>query len=339
MQVEMINDEVMVILQVVLVIFILACLLSLIRYLNILKYEKRLRRYVVDDVKKQKMGLFGVIEYRYKMFEHAVSKMLSKSKLLTKYSRRYLVYINRNNRNQVTPMDFVTRKILISIGFVLTIIISNILRGVMFSLLQILCGLIIGFYLLDIFHLLVRKKDIKVVEDDLYKAISIMSNSFRAGKSIMQAIAIVASETDGPLREEFSYMLTDLNYGLDDEQVLERFSERVKIPEVKYMTTSLIVLNKTGGDIVEIFKTVEDSILSRRKLNHELKMLTASSNLIFKILVSMPVFTSLFIYTLNPSYFSVLITTSIGNIILAIIVLLYIIYIFIIKRIMKVEGI
>lgn len=339
MQVEMMNDEVIVILQIILVVFILACLLSLVRYLNILKYEKRLRRYVVDDVKKQKAGLFGTIEYRYKLFEHSVSKLLSKSKLLCNYSSRYLVYINRNNRHQVTPMDFVTRKILVSIAFVFTIIVSNVLRGVMFSLLQILCGLIIGFYLLDIFHMFARKKDIKVVEDDLYKAISIMSNSFRAGKSIMQAISIVASETDGPLKEEFSYMLTDLNYGLDDEQVLERFSERVKIPEVKYMTTSLIVLNKTGGDIVEIFKTVEESILSRRKLNHELKMLTASSNLIFKILVSMPLLTSLFIYTLNPSYFSVLITTSIGNVILAIIVLLYVIYIFIIRRVMKVEGI
>lgn len=339
MQDKIINNEVIGILQIVLVVFILASLLSLIRYLNILKYEKRLRRYVVDDVKKQKLGLFGTIQHRYKLFEHSVSKILLKSKLLNNYSKRYLVYINRNNRHLVTPIDFVTRKIVISIAFVLTIIISNVLRGVMFSLPQILCGLIIGFYLLDIFHMFLRKKDIKVVEDDLYKAISIMSNSFRAGKSIMQAIEVVANETDGPLKEEFSYMLTDLNYGLDDEMVLERFSERVKIPEVKYMTTSLIVLNKTGGDIVEIFKTVEESILSRRKLNQELKMLTASSSLIFKILVSMPLLTSLLIYTLNPSYFSVLITTSIGNIVLGIIVLLYVIYIFIIRRVMKVGGI
>ena len=61
--------------------------------------------------------------------------------------------------------------------------------------------------------------------------------------------------------------------------------------------------------------------------------------LTFKILVSMPILTVIFIYTLNPSYFNLLVTNKVGNLILACITILYFIYIYIIRKVMKVEGI
>lgn len=333
------QEQLMIIFQIVLIVFILVGLLYLLRYLISVRYEKRIQKYVVDDYRFKGYSLFEKIEYRYICFEKSLTKVLDKFRILKNYSKKYLPFINRDNQYHVTALDLVSRKIIISFSFVLTILISDILRNVSFSYFQVFFGFIVGFYFLDILFIFCHKKDIKEIEEDLYKAISIMNNSFKAGKSIMQAICIVAEEMDGEIKEEFSYMYNDLKHGLDLEDVLIRFSKRVDLDEVKYMTTSLIVLNKTGGNIADIFKTIDESILSRRKLKQELKMLTASSELVFKILVVLPVITSIFIYTLNSNYFRVLLTTSIGNIILTIILLLYIIYIFVIRRIMKVEGI
>lgn len=334
-----IPEEIITVFQIVLIVFILTCLLYLLKHLRIKKYERRLRKHVVNDYIEHQENFLSKIECFYLNFENKLAKFLAKLKIFNKYSNRYLMYINRTKRKQTPPINYVSRKIIISITFALMIIISNIIRGINFSLLQILLGMIVGFYIIDIFSILTKDNNIKKIENELYKAVSIMNNSFKAGKSIMQAIEVVSIELDGSLREEFSYMLTDLKCGLDLEEVLNRFNNRVNIDEVKYMTTSLIVLNKTGGDIVEIFQTIEDSILTRKKLKQELRMLTASSNLIFNILVSMPILTTIFIYTLNPSYFNILIANKIGNLVLASITILYFTYIYIIRKIMKVEGI
>lgn len=331
--------EIITVFQIVLIVFILTCLLYLLKHLKIKKYERRLRKHVINDYIDNQENLLSKVECLYLNFENKLAKFLLKIKIFNKYSKRYLMYINRTKRKQTPPINYVSRKIIISIAFALIIIISNVIRGINFSLLQILLSMIVGFYMIDIFSILTKDNNSKKIEDELYKAVSIMNNSFKAGKSIMQAIEVASIEVDGPLKEEFSYMLTDLKCGLDLDEVLNRFNNRVNIDEVKYMTTSLIVLNKTGGDIVEIFQTIEDNILKRKKLKQELKMLTASSKLTFKILVSMPILTVIFIYTLNPSYFNLLVTNKVGNLILACITILYFIYIYIIRKVMKVEGI
>jgi len=57
------------------------------------------------------------------------------------------------------------------------------------------------------------------------------------------------------------------------------------------------------------------------------------------MLIGMPIIFVLVIITMNPTYFNPLLTTNIGYIIDVIILVLYIIYIMIIKSVMKVEEV
>ena len=52
-------------------------------------------------------------------------------------------------------------------------------------------------------------------------------------------------------------MDNDIEYGLEIEEVFKRFNERVDLAEVKYITTSLTILNKTGGNIIDVFSSIE----------------------------------------------------------------------------------
>ena len=130
-------------------------------------------------------------------------------------------------------------------------------------------------------------------------------------------------------------MYVDLTYGLSLEVVFKRFESRVKLDDVKYITTSLTILNETGGDIVKVFESVEKTFFNNRKLDDELKNLTAASKLLYYVLLFIPIVFVLFIYLLDSTYFNPLFT-GFGYLIIALILLLYISYIVVIKRIMKV---
>ena len=115
-----------------------------------------------------------------------------------------------------------------------------------------------------------------------------MNNSFKSGMSIMQAIEIVKNELDGAIGDEFKKIHLDLSYGLSVEIVFNRFYERVKLDDVKFITTSLTLLNKTGGNIVKVFKSIEREFFDKKKLNDELKTVTASSIFVYRFLLITP---------------------------------------------------
>lgn len=234
-------------------------------------------------------------------------------------------------------MDFVSNKIFICLLFVFIIFFARIIEGTFPSFLDIMISSVLGFFAIDIyfkFYDYVKKKQI---EQDLLNAIIIMNNAFRSGRSTMQAIEIVAKELKGPIKQEFKKMHLEISYGLSLDVVFERFSKRVESEEVSYITSSLSILNKTGGNIIKVFSSVEKMLFDKRKLKQEMKSLTSSANMISKVLLIMPFLFIGIISILNPSYFLVLFNTTIGNVLLFIIILLYVLYAFIVNRIMKVR--
>ena len=132
-------------------------------------------------------------------------------------------------------------------------------------------------------------------------------------------------------------MYLEINYGLSLDVVFERFSKRVDSEEVSYITSSLSILNKTGGNIINVFASIEKMLFSKRKLEQEMKSLTSSANMVSKILLIMPIVFVILITLLNPSYFMPLLNTKLGNLLLVIILLIYTLYAIIVNKIMKVR--
>ena len=164
-----------------------------------------------------------------------------------------------------------------------------------------------------------------------------MNNAFGSGKNIMQAIQIVKTELDGPIQDEFEKIYLDISYGLSLDVVFKRFYERVKIEDAKYITSSLTLLNKTGGDIIKVFSRLEKSILDKKNLRNELYSLTSSSRFVFRFLSILPFIFVLIIFLLNPSYFTPLFASPIGIMIFVFIIILYILYIIVIRRVLEVK--
>ena len=329
------TDYIYILVQMFLITGLTVIAFLLFKLQKILRKEKRLTKFSVSSITEKPVSFFDKLEIFYLKIIKEISKTLTKSKIFVKFSKKYDIYVDQTKIIRGDSMDFISHKLLIALITISVTILSDILRVQPITILQILFSTVVGFYIPDIFLFFERKRERKKIENDLLKAITIMNNAFKSGRSIMQTVELVYEELDGPISDEFKKMFIDLTYGLELEAVFNRFADRVKLDEIKYMASSLVILNKTGGNVVKVFDSIEKGFFDRKKLQQELKSATALSELVFKVLIVIPILIFILVYIFNANYYKPLFNTNIGRIVLVIILVIYIIYILAVKKITK----
>ena len=331
------NNSALVFIQIS-IIFILAIIAILILfYRRSVCLEKRIAKYSVEPLKDTSIALFDRYWDFYYFIIKKIEKIVGKSEVITKHSHKFDKYVGILNKNYTKGLDFICSKILVAIIFVLIAIFSKTIQYEILNLYEACFPLLVGYLMPNIIYVIRYKIHRNKVENDLLQAIIVMNNAFKSGRSISQAILLVTTELDGAIAEEFRKMHLELSFGLSVDVVFKRFAERINLEEVNYLTSSLSVLNKTGGNIIKVFSAIEKSLFDKKRLKLELASLTGSSKLIFYCLICVPILFVIFISIINPNYFKVFYTTSIGIVILTSIIIIYIVYIIIIRKIMKVR--
>lgn len=306
-------------------------------YYRMIKLVKRIGKYGVDSINDNSQSLIDQLVSSYIDFLEQMGKILRKSIFISRYSKKYNKYLGVVNKNYKNSMNYVASKIVVSILFLLIALISESIRTSSISIEIIILPLLVGFFVPDFIYAYKYYKYRGNLENDFLQAIIIMNNAFKSGRSISQAVDIVAQELDGVVGLEFKKMGLELSFGLSVEVVFNRFSKRVNLEEAKYLTASISILNKTGGNIIKVFSSIEKTLFNKKKLKLEMKSLTGASRIIVYALIAVPILFVAFISFINPTYFVPLVTTKLGYIITSIIIIIYIIYIFFVFKIMKVR--
>ena len=323
------------------IIIILILILLLIGFIIMLfsnifiDYNTRFINYTITSNKNNSLTLFErLFNTTWKIIKK-ISKILNKSEVFSKYGNSFNKYISYNEKN-IKGIDYVSIKFIISILFALAYLLTTLYK-VEYNIMVLLLVLIVSFFILDVYFIIEHKNRRKKIEEDLLSAIIIMNNAFKSGMNIMQAVNIVENELEGAIKEEFKKINIDIKYGLSLETVFERFYNRVKIEDIKYIASSLSLINKTGGNIVKVFGSIEKNYYDKKKIKNEMKSLVSSSIFMFRLLIGMPILLCLIILVVNPSFFLPLITTDTGKLIIVLILILYTLYVIVVRKVMKVN--
>lgn len=323
--------------QISIIVILLALLLFLIKYMRSIKLEKRFSKYTINSSKNKSISLFDNLYNQYLDFINKMSIFLSKSVFLKRRAKRYDKYTESFDIDDHNNMKFMSRKIIVGIIYLIIAIIVKLIQSKIIQPYEMIIPFIFGFYTLDVIYIYKYSKYRKKIENDMLEAITVMNNAFKSGRSIIQSIDLVSNELDGPIAKEFKKIKQEILFGLDIEVAFRRFAERIKIEEAVYLTSSLSVLNKTGGNIIKVFDSIEKTLFSRKKLQVELKSLTSSSKLIMYVLIFVPIVFVAFISIINKDYFEPLFTNPLGVALMIIMLIIYITYIIIVRRVMRVR--
>lgn len=324
-------------LRIVLVIILFVIVAYVIRISKANRKAKRISRYSIEPVVNNSSSYIDRILNNYYRFIKKMRIYINKNFYLKRSAKKYDKYVSYNNHNVIEGVDFITTKFAIAIIFTVFTVFSQVFSLRLLNFFDFVINFVIGYFILDIYLYFSYKKKKKKMATDLLRAVIIMNNAFKSGKSTLQAIKITSDELEGPLKDEFKKMYLDMKYGLSVDTVFDRFAKRVGIDEAVYLSSSLTILNKTGGNIVEVFSSIERTLFDKKKLDEELKNISSVPKLVVKVLIAVPIIFAIVIYFLDPEFFAPLFGSVLGYMIVGILLIMFIIYIFLLIRILRIE--
>lgn len=324
-------------LRIVLVIILFVIIVYVIRISKANRKAKRISRYSIEPVVNNYSSYSDRILNNYYKFIMKMRVYIKKSFYLKKSAKKYEKYVSYNNHNVIEGVDFITTKFVIAIVFTVFTTFSQVFSKRLLNSFDFVINFVIGYFILDIYLHFSYKKKKKKMATDLLRAVIVMNNAFKSGKSTLQAIKITSDELEGPLKDEFKKMYLDMKYGLSVDTVFDRFAKRVGIDEAVYLSSSLTILNKTGGNIVEVFSSIERTLFDKKKLDEELKNISSVPKMIVKVLIAVPIIFAIVIYFLDPTFFAPLFDTVLGYMIVGILLIMFIIYILLLMRVLRIE--
>ena len=316
----------------IIIVFIIFVMKKLTKIVNI---SSRIDPFVIKPNKETEISFLDKALNWYHKKLDSIQSHLNKSIIATKYSEKLDKYAKVSTLHKNGMQIFIS-KIIAAIIFVLIALFTRAIKFKLVSSYELLIPFTIGFFLPDIVYFVKYKAYRLKLENDLLSAIIIMNNAFKSGRSITQAIEIVSTEMKGRISKEFKKMSLELSYGLEIDTVFKRFKERTNLDEVSYLTASLTILNKTGGNIIEVFESIEKTMFNKKTLRLELKSLTASSRIIVYALFTVPFLFIIFISFISPGYFMPFIDNHLGRILLTIMIIYYLIFVYTVRKVMKV---
>ena len=131
-------------------------------------------------------------------------------------------------------------------------------------------------------------------------ALATMSNSLRAGFSIVQSFGSVVEMADKPISEEFEILQRQLSIGMSFEDALDSMSQRVGSDDLTLVTTAILISRKTGGNVTEIFDKISETIRGRMQIERKVKTITPQGRLQGIIVSLMPILLGIAMTVMKP---------------------------------------
>jgi tight adherence protein B len=154
----------------------------------------------------------------------------------------------------------------------------------------------------------------------LEPATRLMGGGLRVGLGLRQALALVIDELPDPARHEFRRVIGQTNFGVSILDALDNLAVRMPCHEGIMLTRVFRVQSETGGDLARILDQLADTIKDRRQVHRKIAALTAEGKMSAWVLMLIPVGLGVFIVTTQSYMGHALLYTTIGHIVLAIVV-------------------
>jgi len=177
----------------------------------------------------------------------------------------------------------------------------------------------------------------KKLEEQLPEALTLISNSLKAGFGLLQSLSQASERLDHPIATELALTIHEMNIGASPDKALLSLSERAASYDLDLAVTAMLVQRSVGGNLSEILDTVAATMRERIRIRGEIKTLTAQQQLTGLVIGALPIGVGGLFLVISPDYITLLFTETAGKVMLGIAVVLEAVGIMVIRRILDIE--
>ncbi|MFL6186324.1 MAG: type II secretion system F family protein [Actinomycetes bacterium] len=153
-------------------------------------------------------------------------------------------------------------------GLVLSFLIGP---GLSLRILMIAGGALAGFFAPSMYLYQKAHDRSHQMGRDLPDAIDLLTISVESGLGFDAAIQQVARNTDGPLADEFSRMLREMQIGQARSSSLRALGERTNVPEIRSFVSAMVQADAFGIPIAQVLRVQSSEIRVKRRQRAEEK--------------------------------------------------------------------
>ncbi len=205
--------------------------------------------------------------------------------------------------------------------------------GMLIRVLAVMLGAWLPFALLNRKH----SSRLKAFESQLPDCLTMMANGLRSGYSLHQAIDVVSREMPPPVSREFGQVMKESKLNVSLEDSLRNLVMRVPSADLDLMVTAILIQRQVGGNLADIFDSIQGTIRERIRILGEVRTLTAEGRISGWITGLLPFGLALMIMMLNPTYLAPMVQHPLGILMIAAGLGMQLIGALIIRKIINIE--
>lgn len=162
-----------------------------------------------------------------------------------------------------------------------------------------------------------RKRRLAAFAAGFPDVIDVIVRGVRAGRPLADCLAVIAIDTEDPIRSEFRLVVEDQSVGLPIHEAVDRLAQRVPLPEVGFLAIVVAIQNRAGGSLTEALGNLSTVLRGRKQLHAKVKSMSAEAKTSAGIIGSLPIAVAGLVQLTSPEYLAVLYQTNLGLVVLA----------------------
>lgn len=157
-------------------------------------------------------------------------------------------------------------------GLVVALLFSLMLgAGTPVRIVVVAAGLVVGFFAPNLFLYQKAYDRSAQIQRDLPDAIDLMTISVESGLGFDAAVQQVSRNTEGPLADEFSRVLREMQIGQGRAAALRAMSDRTNVADLKSFVSSMVQADSFGVPIGQVLRIQSSEMRVKRRQRAEEK--------------------------------------------------------------------
>ncbi len=162
---------------------------------------------------------------------------------------------------------------------------------------------------------LVSRRQKKFLEE-FPNSLDVMVRSIRSGLPLNDAIRMIASDGQEPVKAEFRRMVESQQLGLSVPDSVARMHQTMPLNEVSFFSIVIAIQGQAGGNLSEALSNLSRVLRDRKKMKAKVNALSMEAKASAAIIGALPFIVALLVYLTSPAYIMILFTDSRGHLIL-----------------------
>jgi tight adherence protein B len=153
--------------------------------------------------------------------------------------------------------------------------------------------------------------------DEFPNSLDVMVRSIKSGLPLNDALRLIASDGQEPVRTEFRRVVESQQVGLNVPEACARMIHSIPLPEVNFFAIVIAIQAQAGGNLSEALGNLSKVLRERRKMKAKVSALSMEAKASACIIGALPFIVATLVYLTSPDYMMVLFTDPRGHIIMA----------------------